>query len=156
MISSSPRCIEVCEEGTQPLRAKSAVSPGELQGERGGETGASSSDALTVVLVAMGLCATAAFGASPHFKKGGTPKCRDTGTQLVCSGSLAGLGNEDVDIVLTADAEATFFCVNPSGKNEPLGQNKVPFEASGSEHFDASEIKNGNLSFSVSAPQTPP
>ena len=96
-----------------------------------------------------------ALAASPHFKKNGSPTCRDTGTQLSCSGSLAGLGNEDVDIVLTADAQASFACVNPGG-NESPGQNKVPFTATGSEHFDASEIKNGNLAFTVRAPTTPP
>jgi hypothetical protein len=108
-----------------------------------------------LVIVASLVVVAGAVAASPHFKKGGTPACRDTGTQLVCSGSLAGLGNEDVDIVLTADAQASFNCVNPGG-NEAPGQNKVPFTATGSQHFDASEIKNGNLAFSVAAPTTPP
>jgi hypothetical protein len=106
-------------------------------------------------MLALLLTTVTALGASPHFKKGGTPTCRDTGTQLSCSGSLAGLGNEDVDIVLTADALASFACVNPGG-NESPGQNKVPFTATGSQHFDATEIKNGNLSFTVAAPTTPP
>jgi hypothetical protein len=106
-------------------------------------------------VTALLLFAAAGIAASPHFKKGGEPTCRDTGTQLSCSGSLAGLGNESVDIVLTADAQASFACVNPGG-NESPGQNKVPFTATGSQHFDASEIKNGNLSFTVAAPTTPP
>lgn len=107
-----------------------------------------------LALVSMQL--SPALAASPHFKKGGTPTCRDTGTALQCSGALAGLGNEDVDIVLEADALGTFRCVNPSAKNEPLGQNKVPFSATADQHFDSSELKNGSLSFTISAPETPP
>ena len=36
------------------------------------------------------------------------------------------------------------------------GQNKVPFTATGSSHFDSTEIKNGTLAFTVRAPTTPP
>ena len=111
--------------------------------------------AVAVGVLALTLGVAAALAASPHFKKGGTPTCSDTGTQLECKGSLAGLGNGDVDIDLTADAEASFACVNPAGFESP-GQNKVPFTATGSEHFNPQEVKNGSRRFTVSAPTTPP
>lgn len=98
---------------------------------------------------------TGASAASPHFKKGGTPVCTATTLLLTCSGSLTGLGNGDVTITLNAPAEASFNCVNPGG-NEAPGQNKVPFTASGTTVIPSNEIKNGNLSFRVSAPATPP
>lgn len=92
---------------------------------------------------------------SPHFKHGGIPTCRDTGTQLVCTGSLAGLGNQDVDIVLEADGVATFACRNKGG-NEAPGQNKVHLSVGSTTHFEGNEIKNGNLTFTAIAPETPP
>jgi hypothetical protein len=98
---------------------------------------------------------SSAVGASPHFKKGGTPTCSDTGTQLVCTGSLAGLGNETVFIDLSADAQGTFACVNPGG-NESPGQNKVPFKVASTTVIPSSDIKNGNLTFRAAAPLTPP
>lgn len=111
--------------------------------------------AVAVGVLALTVGAAAALAASPHFKKGGGPTCIDNGTQLECTGSLAGLGNGDVDIVLTADAQASFACVNPGGSESP-GQNKVPFTATGSKHIPSQEVKNGSLKFTVSAPTTPP
>ena len=55
---------------------------------------------LTVVLV-VGMIATAALASSPHFKKGGTPSCTFSGTTSIpvtCTGTLAGLGNEDLNL----------------------------------------------------------
>ncbi len=98
---------------------------------------------------------TAASAASPHFKRGGTPVCTATTLTLTCTGSLTGLGNGDVTFSLSAPALASFTCVNPGG-NEAPGANKVPFTASATTTIPGSEIKNGNLSFSISAPATPP
>jgi len=98
---------------------------------------------------------TGASAASPHFKKGGTPVCTATTLLLTCSGSLTGLGNGDVTFNLSAPALASFTCVNPGG-NEAPGQNKVPFTADATKTVSAGDIKNGNLSFSISAPATPP
>jgi hypothetical protein len=107
------------------------------------------------VMVIAAAFATSALAASPHFKRGGTPTCTVTSTTVTCSGSLAGLGNEDVRLILTASAEASFNCVNPGGNISP-GQNKVLFTASASQDIPANELKNGNLSFSISAPGTAP
>jgi hypothetical protein len=104
------------------------------------------------ILIAMPVSASAA---SPHFKKGGTPVCTATTLTLSCTGSLAGLGNGDVTITLSAPALASFACVSPGG-NESPGQNKVPFTAGSTTVIPSGEIKNGNLTFTVSAPARPP
>ena len=83
-----------------------------------------------------------------HFTKRGVPVCTDIGTQLVCTGELAGLGNEDLEIVLTSDAIVQVTCVNKGG-NEAPGQNKVLREASGTTVIDATAIKNGRARFTV-------
>jgi hypothetical protein len=106
-------------------------------------------------LLLFAITAPAATAASPHFKNSGTPVCRDAGTTIECKGALAGLGNADVVFRLSADGLASFACVNPGG-NEAPGQNKVPFTASSVTTISAGDIKNGNLAFNVSAPQTPP
>jgi hypothetical protein len=69
---------------------------------------------------------------------------------VTCSGVLAGLGGDDLQIDVTVGGSAVYQCQNPSGKNEPAGQNKVlvgpvtePTSISGD------EIKNGNLSFTT-------
>ena len=108
-----------------------------------------------VVLAAALAVALPALAASPHFKKNGVPTCTDTGATLSCSGALAGLGNADVILELSAAGQASFACVNPGG-NEAPGQNKVPFTASNTVTIPGSEVKNGNLSFTISAPKTPP
>jgi hypothetical protein len=110
---------------------------------------------MLVSLFILIVAAPVATAASPHFKHGGTPACRDTGTTIECKGSLAGLGNADVVFRLSANGLASFACVNPGG-NESPGQNKVPFTASSVTTISAGDIKNGNLAFDVFAPQTPP
>jgi hypothetical protein len=111
---------------------------------------------LALSLLVASVMAQPAVAASPHFKKGGVPQCRDTGTLLECKGALAGLGNEDVTFILEADGLGTFACVNPSTKKEPQGQNKVPFTASSTTTIDAEDLKNGSLAFNVKAPDPLP
>jgi hypothetical protein len=60
-----------------------------------------------------------------------------------------------VDLLLNATAEATFNCKNPGGNISP-GQNKVLFSASTAATISGTEIKNGNLTFSISTPSTTP
>ena len=105
-------------------------------------------------VAALAITATAAMAAA-HFKRGGEPTCRDTGNELVCRGSLAGLGNQDLVIDVSSDAVATFECRNRGGQAAP-GQNKIPFTATGSQTIQGSAIKNGNATFSVTSPSSPP
>ncbi len=56
--------------------------------------------ALPMLLAAFIMAASPAFAASPHFKKGGEPACTFSGTTSIpvtCTGTLAGLGNEDLN-----------------------------------------------------------
>ena len=87
-----------------------------------------------------------------HFTKRGVPVCTDLGTVLRCTGELAGLGNEDLTIVLESDAIVQVTCVNRGG-NEAPGQNKVLREASGTTVIDATAIKNGRARFTVTTEQ---
>ena len=113
--------------------------------------------ALAAALV-LGL-ATSAGAASVHLKGGrnASPSFTDQGLTLNAAGELAGLGNGDVLVTLDARANVAATCTNPSGKNEPPGQNPAPISVTGSVAIPQDEIKNGNTPFSVTTqpPVTP-
>jgi hypothetical protein len=94
-----------------------------------------------------GIAAAQTSGA--HFTKGGTPVCKDIGTQLECTAEVAGLGNETVLATVSANGTATgLTCTTPSGSNESPGQNPaVPVTASGSQSI--TNIKNGRANVDV-------
>ena len=108
---------------------------------------------LTLTLLTMMLGVSAALAASPHFKKGGEPVCTITGSgasrTVVCSGSLAGLGNEDLLLESTVTGFAVYLCQNKGGNPAP-GQNKV-LEGPQTEPtlIPSGEIKNGTLAFTT-------
>ena len=119
---------------------------------------------LLVAIVVIGVSATAAFAASPHFKHGGTPTCTISGsgtnsTSTTCTASLAGLGNEDVVLETTVSGFAVYQCQNQGGNTAP-GQNKVLVGPTTTPTIiPGDEIKNGNLTFTtnpaeLSAPAT--
>jgi hypothetical protein len=108
---------------------------------------------LPVLVCALLVVATAGVAASVHFK-GGNPTFTDLGTTLRATGSLAGLGNQNVTITLAATGTGTAVCRNAGGNVAP-GQNKIPLRLLGSQTISASEVKNGNVSFSVTTAGPP-
>jgi hypothetical protein len=87
-----------------------------------------------------GLMAAVAFAAHPHFVGEPTFTVTPQGA-LEATGSIAGLGNQDVTIILTASGQRT--CTNQGG-NQPPGQIKT---VSGS----VSDLRpeNGRVNFDV-------
>jgi hypothetical protein len=122
-----------------------------------------------ILILALGftlLSAQASLAASPHFKKGGEPRCTVTFTSassatVRCTASLAGLGNADVLVTTSTSGTAVYTCQNQGGNQAP-GQNKVLVgPASSTTSIPADQIKNGNLTFTtnpavLTAPTTVP
>jgi len=107
------------------------------------------------VLVALGMTATAATAASPHFKRGGEPVCTISGSSTskstTCRATLAGLGGGDLTITTTVSGFAVYQCQNGGGNTAP-GQNRVlvgPVTAPTT--IPSGSIKNGNVSFTTNA-----
>jgi hypothetical protein len=92
--------------------------------------------------------ATTAQASSVHFKSFRQPVLKDNGLTATVTGALAGLGNGDVLITVSAQGFGTTRCRNQGG-NEAPGQNKVPLTLSGSQTISAAEVKNGTVSFRV-------
>jgi len=93
-----------------------------------------------------------AYASAVHLKGGANaePAFTDNVLTLAASGELAGLGNGDVLVTLTATANPVATCQNPgSGEHFPPGQNPAPVTVSGSLSIPEQEIKNGNTPFAV-------
>src|SRR5690242_5542459 len=101
------------------------------------------------------LLGTSADAGNVHLKPpNSSPQFTDNGLTLTGSGALAGLGAGNILVNLGATANATATCTNPSGKQQPPGQNPAPVSVAGSQAIPASEVKNGNTTFTVTT--TPP
>lgn len=108
---------------------------------------------LAAALVAVLVAVPSALAASPHFKKGGQPKCTITGSAtsktVVCKGALAGLGGGNLSIQTDVKGSAVYQCQNGGGNISP-GQNKVLVGPSTvTTPVDSDAIKNGSVAFTT-------
>jgi hypothetical protein len=101
---------------------------------------------LALVFVAFALIAQQALAVSPHFI---SANARLSGTNLVVSFKEAGLGtNQNITYTASADATATYVCVNKGGAN-PSAQNKTTVAGPVSATGTFSSGKNGNVTASL-------
>ena len=100
----------------------------------------------TAMLGALMLGVTA-FASSVHFKNT-PPTFIDNGLTLTGLGALTGLGNQDIQVRLTATGFPTAWCINQGGNAAP-GQNPATVTVAGSQNIPSTQIKNGNVAFNV-------
>jgi hypothetical protein len=81
---------------------------------------------------------------NPHFI--GEPSVTDQGTFVRATGSVAGLGNQNIDVVLTATGTADITCGNPGNNPDVPGQ-RQEIDVSGTQ--TDIEVKNGRAFFNV-------
>jgi hypothetical protein len=94
-------------------------------------------------MLVMALAAVPALAANPHFLRG--PMFTDNGTTVTTTGTIAGLGNQDVTVEVLASGTGEVTCQNPTGRRAP-GQDQE-INTSGSQ--TGLEVKNGKVTFSV-------
>ncbi len=103
--------------------------------------------AILLGLVAVLAVSSVALAANVHFKDG--PTFTDEGTTLSATGALAGLGNKDVTITLTATGTASNITCTNKGGNVAPGQNRPKVTTIGQQSIPVTEIKNGNVAFDL-------
>jgi hypothetical protein len=109
-----------------------------------------------LLLLAIGAVAAFAFPAGASAQSGhfvGTPTCTDIGTQVQCSGKVAGLGGTTFTITVEADGIASVECTNPGGNVAP-GQDTA-VNVSGSSGPLATP-RNGQFRFSLTSADPEP
>lgn len=101
-----------------------------------------------ITFIAVMLITSVGHAANVHFKNG-DPVFTENKDSVSVTGSLAGIGNKDLYITLTAKVVIETKCRNKGGN---IVQGK-PFNTtvSDEQRISATEAKNGNVSFSLTA-----
>ena len=104
------------------------------------------------------LAGVAAAGNVHYASHPGQPSFVDQGTNLQTTVDVAGLGNFNTEVTITAsgNASGTSVCTNNGGNAAP-GQNPAafPVTAAGTTVVPGSDIKNGRVQISATAVTTP-
>jgi hypothetical protein len=95
----------------------------------------------------------AALASNPHFVTGPTFTLNPNGT-VTSTGSIAGLGNQDITVVLEASLLVTTQCRNPAGKVAP-GQTKT-VQVSGEQTDIRPENGRAHFNVTTTAPTVGP
>src|SRR5215213_6935185 len=99
---------------------------------------------LVVALLAVVLIAPTALAANPHFVVDPSFTVNPNGT-VTATGSVAGLGGENIDVVLTAELSVEVICRNPAGNIAPGKTQEITVTGTQSNL----EVKNGRVNFTV-------
>lgn len=105
--------------------------------------------ALALAVLAFG--ASSALAQSGHFV--GTPTCTDIGTQVRCTGKVAGLGGTTFEITVEAEGIASVECTNPGGNVAP-GQDTAVTVAGTTDPLPTP--RNGQYRFSLTSDDPEP
>lgn len=108
--------------------------------------------AMVLAVVAFPAIATTQSG---HFipSGGNAPSCTDIGTQVLCTGKVAGLGGTTFEITVEAEGIASVVCINPAGHRAPGQDTAVTVEGT----TDALPTpRNGQFVFTVTTDDPEP
>jgi hypothetical protein len=108
-----------------------------------------------IAMLLLGVAAPAALAQSGHFLTGGNnaPRCTDIGTQVECTGRVAGLGGTTFEITIEADGIASVECINPGGNRAPGQDTEVTVEGTTDE---LPTPRNGNYRFTITTDDPEP
>jgi hypothetical protein len=92
---------------------------------------------------------------SGHFLKSGgnAPSCTDIGTQVTCTGAVAGLGGTTFEITIEADGTASVECTNPGGNVAPGQDTSLTVEGTTGPQPTP---RNGRYNFSITTDSPDP
>ena len=110
--------------------------------------------AVAGALAVFGMAAPA-FAQSGHFIENGAgkPVCTDIGTQVSCTGKVAGLGGTTFEVTIAADGIASVECTNPGGNVAP-GQDTSVSVAGTTGPLPTP--RNGQFIFTITTDAPPP